>query len=75
MEKVCVRMGDMMQEIINEFKEGGVQLIDHTTSLLHVIGTNVQGICPSKANKFVHPDIVFHCIDVGFGNLVHWMKD
>jgi hypothetical protein len=34
-------MGDIMQEIINKIKEGGVQLIDHTTSLLHVIATNV----------------------------------
>jgi hypothetical protein len=34
-------MGDVMQEIINEIKEGGVQLINHTTSLLHVITTNV----------------------------------
>jgi len=75
MEKMFVRMGDIMQENINEFKEAGVQLIDHTTSLLDVIGTNVQGICPSKANKFVHPDIAFHCNNVGLGNLVHWMKD
>jgi len=29
-----------MQEIINEVK-GGVQLIDHTTSLLRVIATGV----------------------------------
>jgi hypothetical protein len=34
-------MGDIMQEIINEVKEGGVQLINHTTSLLRVIATNV----------------------------------
>jgi hypothetical protein len=36
MEKSFARMGDIMQKIINEVKEGGVQLIDHTTSLLHV---------------------------------------
>jgi hypothetical protein len=41
MEKMLAQMGDIMQEIINEVKEGGVQLIDHTTSLLHVIATNV----------------------------------
>jgi hypothetical protein len=40
-EKKFARTGDTMQEIINEVKEGGVQLIDHTTSLLHVIATNV----------------------------------
>ncbi|CAM6022782.1 unnamed protein product, partial [Sphagnum balticum] len=34
MKKTLARMGDIMQEIINEVKEGGVQLIDHTTSLL-----------------------------------------
>jgi hypothetical protein len=40
-EKTFARMGDIMQEIINEVKKGGVQFIDHTTSLLHVIATNV----------------------------------
>jgi hypothetical protein len=34
-------MGDIMQKIINEVKEGGVQLIDHNISLLLVIATNV----------------------------------
>jgi hypothetical protein len=34
-------MGDVMQEIINKVKKGGVQLIDHTTSLLHVIAIDV----------------------------------
>ncbi len=41
MEKVFVRMGDAMQEIINEIKEGGVQLINHTTLLLCVIAIDV----------------------------------
>jgi hypothetical protein len=45
MKKTFVRMGDTMQKIINEVKEGGVQLIEHTTSLLHVIATYVRGIC------------------------------
>ncbi len=40
-EKTLTRMGDIMQKIINEIKEGGVQLIDHTTSLLHDIATDV----------------------------------
>ncbi len=68
-------MGDIMQKIINEVKESGVQFIDHTTLLLHVIGTNVRGICLSKANEVMHPNMVFHCINVGLGNSVHWMKD
>jgi hypothetical protein len=37
MEKMLVRMGDIMQEITIEVKEGGVQFIDHTTSLLRVL--------------------------------------
>jgi len=40
-EKTFVQMGDIMQKVINEVKEGGVQLIDHTTSLLCVITTDV----------------------------------
>jgi hypothetical protein len=64
-------MGDIMQKIIT----GGVQLIDHTTSLLHVIATNVQGIRLSKVNEVMHPNMVFHCINDRLGNLVHRMKD
>jgi hypothetical protein len=37
-------MGDIMQEIINEVKEGGVQLIEHTTSLLRVLAIDVRSI-------------------------------
>ncbi len=68
-------MGDIMQGIINEVKEGGVQLIDHTTSLLRVIEIDVQGIHLSKVNEIMHPRMVFHCVNDGLGNLVHRMKD
>ncbi len=74
-KKTFARMGDIMQEIINEVKEGGVQLIDHTTSLLRVIVTNVRGIHLSKVNEVMHPNMVFHCINDGLGNSVHRMKD
>jgi len=75
MEKMLVRMGNIMQEIINKVKEGGVQLIDHTTSLLHVIVTYVQSIRLSKANEVMHPAMVFHCVNDGLGNSMHQMKD
>jgi hypothetical protein len=68
-------MGDIMQEIINEVKEGGVQLRDHTTSLLRVIATDVRGIRLSKVNEVMHPNMVFHCVNDGLGNSVHRMKD
>jgi len=68
-------MGDIVQEIINEVKEGGVQLIDHTTSLLRVITTDVQDIRLSKVNEVMHRGMVFHCINDGLGNSVHRMKD
>jgi hypothetical protein len=67
-------MGEIMQEIINEVK-GGVQLIDHTTSLLHVITIDVQGIHVSKANEVMHPNMVFHYVNDGLGNSMHQMKD
>jgi len=38
---VFAQMGDIKQKIINEIKQGGVQLIDHATSLLQVIATYV----------------------------------
>jgi hypothetical protein len=71
MEKMLVRVGDIMQEIINEVKESGVQLIDHTTSLLHVIATDVRSMDLSKVNEVMHPSMVFHCVNDGLGNLVH----
>jgi len=74
-KKMFVRMGDIIQEIINEVKEGGVQLIDHTTSLLRVTATDVQGIRLSKVNELMHPGMVFHCVNDGLGNSVHRMKD
>jgi hypothetical protein len=54
----------------NELK-GGVRLIDHTTSLLCVIATNVRGICLSKVNEVMHPSMVFHCINDQLGNSMH----
>jgi hypothetical protein len=74
-KKTIAHMGDIMQEFINEVKESGVQLIDHNTSLLHVIATDVQGIRLSKVNEIMHPGMVFHCVNDGFGNSVHRMKD
>jgi hypothetical protein len=64
-----------MQEVINEVKEGGVQLIDHTTSLLHVIAIDVQGTCLSKVNEIMHHGMIFHCVNDGLGNSMHQMKD
>jgi hypothetical protein len=64
-----------MQKIISEVKEGGVQLIDHTISLLRVIATNGQNIRLSKVNELMHPDMVFHCVHDGLGNSMHRMKD
>jgi hypothetical protein len=75
MKKTLARMGDIMQKIINEVKEGGVQLINHTTSLLRVIATNVRGIHLSKVNEVMHLSMVFHCVNDGLGNSVHRMKD
>ncbi len=68
-------MGNIMQKIINEVKEGGVQFIDHTISLLRVIATNVQSIRFSKVNELMHPDMVFHYVNDRLGNSVHRMKD
>jgi len=74
-KKMLTRMGDIMQEIINEVKEGGVQLIDHTTSLLRVIAIDVRGIHLPKVNEVMHPGMVFHCVNDGLHNSGHRMKD
>jgi hypothetical protein len=68
-------MNDVMQEIINEVKESGVQFINYTTSLLRVITIDVRGIRFSKANEVMHLDMVFHCVNDGLGNSMHRMKD
>jgi len=74
-KKMLARMGDIIQEIINEMKEGGIQLIDHTTSLLCVIAIDVRGIRLSKVNEVMHLGMVFHCVNDGLGNSMHRMKD
>ncbi len=74
-KKTLVWMGDIIQKITNEIKEGGVQLIDHATSLLRVIATYVWSIHLSKVNEIMHLDMVFHCVNDGLGNSVHRMKD
>jgi hypothetical protein len=74
-KKMFVRMGDIMQEIINEVKKGGVQFINHTTSLLRVIAIDVRNICLSKVNELMHFNMVFHCVTDGFGNSLHQIKD
>jgi len=68
-------MIDVMQEIVNKVKEGGVQLIDHTTSLLCVIAIDVQNIYLSKVNEVMHFNMVFHSINDKLGNSMHQMKD
>jgi hypothetical protein len=37
MEIFFAQMGDVVQKIMNEVKKGGIQLIDHATSLLCVV--------------------------------------
>jgi len=68
-------VGDVMQEIINEVKEGGVQLIDHTTSFLRVIAIDIQNIYLSKVNEVIPFDMVFLCVNYGFNNSMHQMID
>jgi hypothetical protein len=75
MERIFAQMGDVVQKIINEVKQGGIQLIDHATSLLCVVASIVQSICLSKLNGIMHPSMVFHRIKDGLGNSMHWMKD
>jgi hypothetical protein len=69
------QMDGVVQKIINEVKECGTQLIDHATSLLHVITSNVRSICLSKVNEIMHLSMVFHHVNDGPSNLMHWMKD
>jgi len=68
-------VGDIIQEIINEVKEGGVQLIDHTTSFLRVIAIDIQNIFLSKVNEVMPFDMVFHCVNYRFNNSMHQMID
>jgi hypothetical protein len=44
MEKKLFRLQDVMQEITNECKGGGVQLCDHATLLLKIVASNIQNI-------------------------------
>jgi len=75
MMKMFAQMNDVMQKIINEIKEGGVQFINHTTSLLCVIATYVQSIHLSKLNEVMHLDMIFLCVNDGHCNLGQQMLE
>jgi hypothetical protein len=42
---------------------------------LYVIASNVWNICLSKVNEILTPSMVFHHINDGLRNSMHWMKD
>jgi hypothetical protein len=48
-----------------------IQFIDHATSLLHVVASNVWNIHLSKVNEIMHPGMVFHYINDGLNNSMH----
>jgi hypothetical protein len=73
-KKALAQIGDVVQEIINEVKEGGIQVIDHATSLLCVVASNVQNIHLSKVNEIMHLSMMFHHINDGPNNLLHQMR-
>jgi hypothetical protein len=69
-------MNVITQEILDEVKKVMyVQFIDHATSLLRVVASNVWSIFFSKANKILHQGMVFHQVNDGLGNSVNRMKD
>jgi hypothetical protein len=51
-----------------------VQVIDHATSLLCVVASNVQNIHLSKVNEIMHLSMMFHHINDGPNNLLHQMR-
>jgi hypothetical protein len=64
-----------MQEITNECKEGNVTFCEHATSHMKVLACNIHNICLTKANAILHPGLVLHCLEDGFGNNVKRLKD
>jgi hypothetical protein len=74
-KRAIAQIGDVVQEIINEVKKGGIQFIDHAASLLCMVTSNVQSVHLSKVNEIMHLSMVFHHINDGLGNLMHQMKD
>ncbi len=55
MEKSLFHLQDVMQEITNECKGGGIQLCDHATSLLKVVALDIQNIRLTQASESLHP--------------------
>jgi hypothetical protein len=45
MEKILTQLVIIMQEIINECKEGDVTLCEHATSHMRVLACNIHSIC------------------------------
>ncbi len=67
---------EIMVEIIVEYTIGAsVKLCDHATSLLQRVGSNIHHLHLARVIESMHPIMVFHRVDDGFGNSINWMKD
>jgi hypothetical protein len=75
MERALAQLVTTMQEITNECKEGDVTLCEHATSHMRILACNICNICLIKENVVLHPKLVLHHLENGFGNNVKWFKD
>jgi len=75
MEKVLAQLVTTMQDITNECKKGDVTFCEHGTSHMRVLACNIHNICLTKANAILHPGLVLHHVEKGFGNNVKQLKN
>jgi hypothetical protein len=76
MDRALARLHETMVEITMECTAGAsVELCDHATSLIRGVGSNIHHLHLVSVNESMHPRMVFHQVDDGFGNSINRMKD
>jgi hypothetical protein len=75
LEGALVRLNHTMQEIVEEYTQGGLALCDHVTSIMKIVALEIQNICLIKVDESLHLGMSLHHVNDGLRYLVHRLKD
>jgi len=76
MDRTLTHLHKTMAEIMAKCTAGAsIKLCDHAPSLLQGIASNIHHVHLACVNKPMHPGMVFHWMDDGYGDSINQMKD
>ncbi len=76
MDQALARLREIMAKITAKCTTIiSIKLCDHATSLFQGVTSNIQHLHLAQINKSMHPRMIFHQVDDGFGNFINQMKD